>query len=69
MRRKRNLKTNQVVKHKAQLNVNGRQQEVGVNYSQTYAPVVTWFAIRFFIFLATINKWHLRQINVVMAYP
>jgi hypothetical protein len=41
MKRKRNLKTNQVYKHKARLNVHGGQQQYGKDYWETYAPVVT----------------------------
>jgi hypothetical protein len=44
MKRKRRLKTNKVYKHKARLNIHGGQQEYGVNYWETYAPVVTWAA-------------------------
>jgi hypothetical protein len=45
MKRKRWLRTNKVYKHKARLNIHGGQQECGVNYWETYAPVVTWAAI------------------------
>jgi hypothetical protein len=45
MKRERRLKTNEVYKHKARLNIHGGQQEHGVNYWETYAPVVTWAAI------------------------
>jgi hypothetical protein len=49
MRRKRNLTTNQVKSYKARLNLHGRKQVYGMNYFETYAPVVTWFAIRLMI--------------------
>ena len=42
MRRKRRIKTQEVYKSKAQLNVHGSQQVHGVHYWDTYAPVVTW---------------------------
>ena len=45
MRRKRNLTTNEITKYKARLNVHGGKQTYGINYYETYAPVVTWFAI------------------------
>ena len=41
MRRKRNLTTNKVIKHKARLNLQGGKQVYGMNYFKTYAPVVT----------------------------
>ena len=42
MRRKRRIKTQEVYKWKACLNMHGGQQEHGVHYWDTYTPVVTW---------------------------
>jgi hypothetical protein len=42
MKRKRDIKTRKVYKWKARLNVHGGKQKFGVNYFETYAPVVTW---------------------------
>ena len=47
MQRKRWIKTQEVYKWKACLNVHGGQQEYGVHYWDTYAPVVTWQTVRF----------------------
>ena len=49
MCRKRNLTTGEIVKHKARLNLHGGMQEYRVNYHDTHAQVVTWFAIRLMI--------------------
>jgi Reverse transcriptase (RNA-dependent DNA polymerase) len=57
MKRKRRLKTNKVYKHKARLNIHGGQQELGVNYWETHAPVVTWAVIRLFLVLALMHGW------------
>ena len=40
-----------------------------MNYYETYAPVVTWFAIRLMIIMGIIFCWALRQVDFVMAYP
>jgi hypothetical protein len=69
MRRKRDLTTNDVKKHKARLNLHGGKQIYGMNYFETYAPVVTWFAIRLIIIFGIIFHWALRQVDFVMAYP
>ena len=69
MRRKRNLITNEVTKYKARLNIHGGMQTFGVNYYETYAPVVTWFAIRLLIVFAILFSWSLKQVDFVMAYP
>ena len=68
MRRKRNLTTNEITKHKARLNVHGGKQTFGLNYFETYSPVVTWFAIRLMITFAINYGWKMRQIDFVMAY-
>lgn len=68
MQQKRNLVTNEITKYKACLNIHGGQQTLGVNYWDTYAPVVTWFAIRLLIICGMIMNWDLRQVDFVMAY-
>jgi hypothetical protein len=45
MQCKRDLTTNEIKSHKTRLNLHGRKQIYGMNYFETYAPVVTWFAI------------------------
>jgi hypothetical protein len=69
MKRKRRIKSKEVYKWKARLNVHGGQQEHGVNYWETFAPVVTWISIRLILILSIIFKWHTRQIDFVLAYP
>ena len=49
MRQKRNSTTGEIIKHKALPNLHGDMQEYSVNYYDTHAPVVTWFAIQLMI--------------------
>ncbi len=69
MRRKRRISTNEPYKWKARLNLHGGKQEKGVNYWETYAPVVGWSTIRLFLILTIMNGWASRQIDFVLAYP
>ena len=69
MRRKRRINTQEVYKWKARLNVHGGQQVHGIHYWDTYAPVVTWQTVRFFLILSLILGWQSRQLDFVMAYP
>jgi hypothetical protein len=69
MRRKRDLTTNAITKYKSRLNIHGGKQVYGMNYFETYAPVVTWFAIRAFVTIALLFSMYLRQIDFVQAYP
>ena len=45
MKRKRDIKTRKVYKHKACLNIHGGQQQYGIHYTETYSPVVNWFLV------------------------
>ena len=65
---KRHIDTREVYKWKAWLNVHGGQQQCGINYWETYAPVITRQTIRFFFVLAIIRDWRIRQIDFVLAY-
>ena len=69
MRRKRKIGTGEISKYKARLNAHGGQQEHGINYWETYSPVVMWTTIRLILTLATIKGWHSRQLDFILAYP
>jgi hypothetical protein len=60
---------NEVKSHKARLNLLGGMQVYGMNYFETYTPVVAWFAIRLMIIFRIISCWELQQVDFVMAYP
>jgi hypothetical protein len=66
---KPNLTANKVKSHKARLNRHGRKQVYGMNYFETYALVVTWFAIRLMIICGILFCWACQQADFVMAYP
>jgi hypothetical protein len=69
MKRKRRLTTREVYKWKARLTIHGGKPQYGVNYWDTYSPVVRWATIRLFLILASIHRWHTRQLDFVLAYP
>ena len=69
MHRKRQIDTRQVYKWKAPLNVHGGQQEHRVNFWETYAPVVSWQALRLFFIHSILKGWHSKQMDFVLAYP
>jgi hypothetical protein len=50
------------------MNVDGGQMIRGLHCEETYAPVVQWATIRFFISLAILSNWHTRQLDFVLAY-
>ena len=69
MRRKRDIKTQEVKKWKARLNFDGSQMRRGEHYNQSYAPVASWGSIRLALAIATANNWASTQVDYVMAFP
>ena len=60
--------TNKIKGHKARLNIHSGKQVYGMIHCETYAPMVTWFAIWFMIILAIMQTWLMRQIDSMQAY-
>ena len=69
MCRKRQIGMRKVYKWKAHLNIHGGQQEHGVNFWETYAPVVSWQILRLFFIHSILKGWHSKQMDFVLAYP
>jgi hypothetical protein len=59
LRHKRDLTMDKVKSYKARLNLHSGTQVYGMNYFETYAPIVTWFAIRLMINFGIIFCWAL----------
>ena len=56
-------------KYKARLCCHGGQQQWGVNYWDTYAPVVSWSSVRILLTIAKLHDLHTKSIDFVQAYP
>merc|ERR1711966_113489 len=56
-------------KHKARLCAHGGMQQWGINYLETYAPVVNWISIRFLLVLGEIVGLESQAIDFVLAFP
>jgi hypothetical protein len=57
MKKKIKPSTGEISKYKARMNVDGSQMIKGLHYEATYATVVQWASIRFFISLAILSNW------------
>ena len=44
-------------------------QEKGINYWETYAPVVQWMSVRIILTLEAIENLHTKAIDVVLTHP
>jgi hypothetical protein len=69
MKRKRRILSREVYKWKAHLNAHGGQQEHGINFWETYSPVVNWFSIWLYLVILILRGWETRQIDFVLAFP
>ncbi|KAH9678443.1 retrovirus-related pol polyprotein from transposon RE1 [Citrus sinensis] len=57
-----------VAKYKARLVAKGFQQIEGVNYFETFSPVVKAATVRVVLSLAVMNQWQIRQVDVNNAF-
>ncbi len=56
-------------KHKARLCAHGGQQQWGVNYWETYAPVVNWISVRFLLIISELAGLETQALDFVLAFP
>ncbi len=56
-------------KHKAQLFAHGGHQTWGLDYWDTYAPVVTWASVQLLLIITKIHGLKFKSIDFVLAFP
>jgi hypothetical protein len=65
--RKRNEK-NEIIRYKTRLVAQGFSQRPGIDYEETYSPVMDAITFRFFISLVVTENLDMRLMDVVTAY-
>ena len=58
-----------VTKHKARLNAHGVMQRWGIDYWETYTPVVNWIRMRLLLVLSIVHGLETKAIDFVLAFP
>ena len=57
-----------IERYKVRLVAKGYSQQYGMNYEETFAPVVKMTIIRTLIDVASIRQWHISQLDVKNAF-
>ena len=61
-------KDGKVDRLKSRLVVDGSQQKVGVDYKETFAPVVKYTSVRMFLAICSVFKMYIHQLDVKNAF-
>jgi hypothetical protein len=69
MRRKRRIDTRAIYKWKARLTIHGGKQKHGINYWETFSPVVRWSTILLTFILAMISKGPMYRDSYLISVP
>jgi hypothetical protein len=67
--RRKRLPNGILSKYKSRLCVDGKEQQFGRDYWETYAPVAAWSSIRLLLYLSTVLNLHTRQVDYTSAFP
>ena len=60
--------TGDIIKFKARFCADGRVQQLGINFHETYAPVAKWNTIRTCLTIALLSNWYDKAIDFDQAY-
>lgn len=66
-KRKRNP-LGKLIKHKARLCIHGSKQRYGIDYLNTYSPVVNWGTLKLLLTISLIKDFTTHHIDYVLAF-
>jgi len=59
----------QLLKYKARFCADGRQQQYGIDYFESYAPVIIWSTVCLVLLLSVLLNLHCCQVDFTQAFP
>ena len=65
---KKSNRFGELIKHKARLCVHGGMQREGIDFHNTFAPVVNWSTVRSIIIVADMAGWESRNIDYALSF-
>ena len=66
--KRKRLPDGTIIKYKARICAHGGMQQWGVDFWETYAPVVNWLSVRTLLVLSILHGYHSRLIDFVLAF-
>ena len=57
-----------IIKHKSRMCSHGVIQQWGVNYWDTFCPVVNWMSLRSMLTIIIIRELHTKSVDFFLAY-
>ena len=67
--RRKTTPDGKIYRHRSRMCVDGSQQQHGIDYHETYSPVVAWSTVRIIMVLSKIFNYKMRQVDYVQAFP
>ena len=58
-----------LLKNKSRICADGSQQHQGIDFWETYSPVVQWSSVRLMLILSVIHGFASRQVDFIQAFP
>ena len=59
----------EVYRHRSRICVDGSMQKEGIDFQETYSPVIKWSTIRTLFTLGRVLGWSSRKVDYVQAFP
>ena len=58
-----------IYRHRSRVCADGSRQQYGIDYTDTYAPVISWTTVRILLILSVLLNLKTRQVDYVQAFP